>query len=104
MKNKNKDKVIKIYNGGQEKYRFEFTLDNELLLTHAVNGVGVLIEVYKQYTIGFYEWLCNEKYGVFETFDIMESDLIHIFSGLNPVRFKPVPEIINYLANQIKEG
>jgi hypothetical protein len=64
-------------------------------------------------TIGFYEWLFNPKYKVFEVFRIKpfiinkESDSGAIkmtTSNLNYLRFKQPPEILSYLQSQIKGG
>jgi hypothetical protein len=44
--------------------------------------------------IGFYEWLHNDKYGVYDVFDLTLNNVMRNILEM------PVPEIVRYLAKE----
>jgi hypothetical protein len=101
------NEVIEHYNNGQDEYIIEMIREIHDRYNKPTGEYIVILEQETCNHIGFYEWLFNPKYKVFEVFKI---ELNYIFSmsigegyidelyGMDSVE-----KILTYLKNQIKE-
>lgn len=103
--------VIKYWNENQDEWKVEH-IENKAVRIHEIHNAHTVVSI-----IGFYEWLFNPKYKVFEVFGINltkafyrvnildvnnelirnNSSCVNIFSTA-----KTPPEIIKYLGKQGK--
>jgi hypothetical protein len=89
--------VIEYYNNGQSEW--------EIIVINSSYDIMIkLKDDEKRYVvnIGFYEWLFNPIYKVFEVFNICECDMINLYDGLNTILLKNPDKILLYLKNQLE--
>jgi hypothetical protein len=101
--------VIEHYNNGQDEYENRGIYKNYL--------GDYVVKIYYEYDsetktickeieIGFYEWLFNPKYKVFEVFKLGRADMeenIFEVSWVYNYTTKQPQEILDYLKNQIRK-
>jgi hypothetical protein len=85
--------VIEYYNNGQDEIVVK-NIDNKNVVFNYNPNTGN----YRIYKIGFYEWLFNPKYKVFEVFFKHNTHKWNLFDF---IKAKP-QEILDYLKNQTK--
>jgi len=88
-------KLIKYYNDNQSEIKV-INIDNKNVTFNHNPKTGN----YQIYKIGFYEWLFNPKYKVFEVFGLDAFERNHILNGALRMNTE---EIIKYLTEQIEE-
>jgi hypothetical protein len=111
--NKELDRLIEKYNSGQDYCQIKHYTEGNVF------GFMFLIEKSKVFVkekgnvikftgsesqtrwVGFYEWLFNPKYKVFEVFGFDNPNDLWSICHDYKIMFKPVPEIIKYLAKEI---
>jgi hypothetical protein len=100
----NTEKVIKIYNDGQDNFRItDYDDDYRMYIEEYCDNDGCCPESGDKGWVEFYQFIFSPKYGVFEVFgfylDFYNSVYMKISSLNKTVRTNnTVPEIINYLA------
>jgi hypothetical protein len=104
---KTAEKVKEIYNNGQDEYRIKYDWVDEF-----ANKKGWFIKSDNKYflgndwvPIGFYEWLINPKYKVFEVYKKYINDIIEFGKFIDKIvgmclNNKQPEEIIKYLADR----
>jgi hypothetical protein len=88
--------VIEYYNNGQDDEKLKV----EDIFIGIQNDWKVKV-LYESPSIGFYEWLFNPRYKVFEVFNIDESDIADLyFEYGEPAKTN---ELMQFLKESIKE-
>jgi hypothetical protein len=98
--------VVDYYNNGQDEIVVK-NIDNKNVVFNYNPNTGN----YRIYKIGFYEWLFNPEYKVFEVFPVERTEFKMHYKkcgtwGKPVMKYKDlsVQEILDYLKKQIKEG
>jgi hypothetical protein len=92
--------VIEHYNNGQDKWEIGDIISD---CTQCIVYIGKSESVIRM-NIGFYEWLFNPKYKVFEVFKVSPKYFMGFIQhkGIWHMGVKQPQEILTYLKNQTK--
>lgn len=97
--------IIKYYNKNQDEWwTTDYNDDYQMYVEEYDDNQGCCLNSGDKYWIGFYEWLFNPKYKVFEIFKVKTGSVMEavILSYDQGDKVYAVPEILEYLYKQIK--